>query len=320
MPPDEFHPENFPRAARHRCHLDVDPAITIPVLLARGASAGATLVVSANVHGDEYEGVRAIYEVFDELNPERMAGNLIAAPVLNPPAFWNGTRTSPLDGANLARVFPGDPEGAPSQRLAWHFGKSILARADFYLDLHSGGVQFRMPSMAGYPLQDARSRAAAELFGAPVIWGHATIAPGRTVSRANELGIPWLYTEARGAGRIHPEDLEMMKRGMRNLLRHLRILDTELEAAPLRMRLLGDGNTDEGLCSARDGFLIKQVEVLEAVTKGQPIGRLVDLTGVTTEEYRAPRDGVVGLVREFPVVRAKDVLFLMAELEKPGGE
>jgi predicted deacylase len=109
MPPDEFHPENFP--------------------LVRGASAGATLVVSANVHVDEYEGVRAIHEVFDELNPERMAGNPIAAPVLNPPAFWSGTRTSPLDGANLARVFPGDPEGCPSQRLAWHFGKSSVALA-----------------------------------------------------------------------------------------------------------------------------------------------------------------------------------------------
>src|SRR5262249_21942207 len=116
------------------------------------------------------------------------------------------------------------------------------------------GVQFRMPSMAGYPSHDARSRAAAELFGAPVIWGHPKVAPGRTVSLATELGIPWLYTEARGAGRIHPQDLEMMKRGIRNLLRHLQILDGELETAPLRMRLFGDGNTEVGLSAGRAGF------------------------------------------------------------------
>jgi predicted deacylase len=315
MQPDEFVPERFARGARHRCWLEVDTAVAVPVLLARGASAGPTLVVSANVHGDEYEGVRAIFEVFEELEPVRMAGDLLAVPVLNPPAFWNGTRTSPLDGANLARVFPGDPNGSPSMRLAWHFGQSILARADFYLDLHSGGVQFRMPSMAGYPSGDARSRAVAMVFGAPVIWGHPTLAPGRTVSLANDLGIPWLYTEARGAGRIHPEDLEMMKRGIRNLLRHLRILDGAMETAPLHMRLFGDGDTDEGLSAARAGFLINEVELLDRVAKGQRLGRLVDLTGVTQEEYWAPRDGIVALVREFPVARAGDILFLMAELE-----
>ena len=68
----------------------------------------------------------------------------------------------------------------------------------------------------GYPSADPRARAAAEIFGAPVIWGHPPpIDPGRTVSFAGDHGIPWLYTEARGAGRIHPEDLRMMTRGIR---------------------------------------------------------------------------------------------------------
>ena len=56
---------------------------------------------------------------------------------------------------------------------------------------------------------------------------------------------------------------------------------------------------------------------MKTQAKGQRLGRLVDLTGVTQEEYRAPRDGILGLVREFPVVRAGDILFLMAELEPP---
>jgi predicted deacylase len=40
-------------------------------------------------------------------------GQLIILPALNFPASQAGTRTSPIDGVNLNRAFPGDP-----QRLA----------------------------------------------------------------------------------------------------------------------------------------------------------------------------------------------------------
>ena len=75
------------------------------MLVVRGRLPGPTLVVSANVHGDEYEGVRAIFETFNSLDPGAMSGDLLAVPVVNVPAFWAGTRTSPLDDANLARIF-----------------------------------------------------------------------------------------------------------------------------------------------------------------------------------------------------------------------
>jgi len=115
-------------------------------------------------------------------------------------------------------------QGSPTQVLAFHLGHSIIARADFYLDLHSAGVKLLMPSMVGYDATDPRSREAAVIFGAPVVWGHPAIPPGRTISFAASRGIPWLYTEARGAGRIDAEDLAMFKRGVLNLLRYLHML------------------------------------------------------------------------------------------------
>jgi predicted deacylase len=60
--------------------------IEIPVLIARGAKPGKTLVVSAGVHGDEFEGVRAIFDTFRHIDTAAMSGNLIAVPVANPPA------------------------------------------------------------------------------------------------------------------------------------------------------------------------------------------------------------------------------------------
>ncbi len=310
-----FHPQNYAPGGKYRLPLPIDDVVSLPVLLIRGAQPGPTLVASANVHGDEYEGVRAIFELFEELDPSRMSGDWLAVPVVNPPAFWAGTRTSPLDGANLARVFPGDPHGTFSQRLAHTFAENIIAHGSFYLDLHSGGVKFRMPTMVGYAADDPRGKAAAEIFGATTIWGHPKLDPGRTISSAAAYNIPWLYTEARGAGRIHPEDLDMMKTGLRNLLHHLGILKGAPPLASIRYRLYGDGNTDKGMSATQPGFLMKHVDVLDEVAAGTVLGTLVDMAGNPLEQYRAPVAGVVGLVREFPVVAAEDPLFLIAQYE-----
>jgi predicted deacylase len=315
--PAKFDPPDFARGAVHRMTAVFGDSLSFPILLARGARPGPVLVVTANVHGDEYEGVRAILETFEALDPAAMSGDLLAVPVVNGPAFWAGTRTSPLDGANLARVFPGSATGSPSEQLAWHLSHAVIARADFYLDLHSGGVRFRMPSMAGFAADDRRARAAAEIFGAATIWGHPSpVDPGRTVSFASDRGIPWIYTEARGAGRIHPEDLEMMKRGIRNLLRHLGIVPGDLERVTVSTRLWGNGNTDSGLVATQAGFLLKFVEVLQPVAAGDLLGRLVSVSGEALEEYRAVVAGTVALVREFPVVQPGEVLFLLADLQE----
>ena len=297
----------------HRFQWPAGNGIELPVLLARGALPGKTLVTTAAVHGDEYEGTRAIFEVFESLDPATMSGDWIAVPAANPPAFWNGTRLSPLDGGNLARAFPGRPAGSPTERIAWHVGRDVIALADLYLDLHSGGVGWAMPSMAGYDAADARSSAAARAFGAEIIWGHPEIPPGRTVSFAKSCGIPFVYTEARGGGRIHAADLEMMKRGILNLLRHLGILPGAPETSTLRMHLFGEGDIHNGINAPGRGFFISDVELLDPVRPGDRLGRLLDLQGNLITEFRAATGGVVGLVREFPKVEKDDPLFLIAE-------
>jgi predicted deacylase len=231
--------------------------------------------------------------------------------VANPAAFWNGTRMSPVDGANLARVFPGHAGGSASEVLAYVLGEEIISLADFYLDLHSGGTGWTMPSMAGYDASDVRSRDAALQFGAPNVWGHPNTPPGRTVSYAKSKGIPFLYTEARGAARIHPDDLTMMKRGIRNLLRHLGIVEGAYEAVPLVHHLFGDSNIDESVVAPADGFFVPSVRILDRVGEGEVAGRLLAISGELTEAFRAPRAGIVGLVRDCPLVRAGDPLLLV---------
>ncbi|HWR13431.1 MAG TPA: succinylglutamate desuccinylase/aspartoacylase family protein [Terriglobales bacterium] len=290
--------------------------VVIPLLLVRGGRPGKTLVVTAGVHGDEFEGVRAIMETYDELDPNDMRGDVLAVPVANPPAFWNRTRTSPLDGSNLARSFPGTESGTPTQLIAFHLGRSIIARGDFYLDLHSAGIKLLMPSMVGFAAHDARACEAAKIFGAPVLWAHPSISPGRTISLSTSLHIPSLYTEARGAGRISPDDLKMFKRGIRNLLFHLSILEGSPEVLPIEHYLEGGGDIDASVSASHKGFFVPSVELLEEVRANQYVGKTVNLYGQEVEKFISPRDGVIGMIHALPVVQAGDSVFLITGKHK----
>lgn len=319
IPAASFHPSRYAPGRKHSLVLALGPEapeIALPLLLVRGSAPGKTLVVTAGVHGDEFEGVRAILDLYADLDPAGLAGTLIAVPVANPPAFWNGSRTSPIDGVNLARTFPGDKNGSPSQVIAFHVGESIIAHADFYLDLHSAGVKQLMPSMVGYDSNDPRSYEAALAFGAPVIWGHPIMKPGRTLSFAGSRGIPWLYTEAQGAGRIDPGDLLILKNGILGLLKHLRILPGSPTPRPVRHRLFGDGDIDSSISANQPGFLVPSVELLECVNVGQELGHTVDLHGQVVESFRSPRDGVVALIHVFPMLKPGESVFLITELVK----
>ena len=170
-----------------------------------GATTGPTMIVIAGVHGDEYEGIETIPRVFNALGPEVLNGTLVMIPVCNMPAYEAGLRSSPIDGLNLARVFPGDPEGTITQRLAYWVTEKLLKHADFLIDLHSGGIAYNIPTLAGYihdtgPLGQ-RSRAGAAAFGTSVLWGHPLpLPPGRSLSVATALNVPSIYTEAPGGG------------------------------------------------------------------------------------------------------------------------
>lgn len=323
-------PEDLAPAARHHRALRAGPLpdgslLSLPLLIAQGTAPGPTLALLAGVHGDEYEGIRAIPELLRELNLDRLRGRVLAVPICNVPAYWSATRCSPIDGHNLARVFPGNAEGTITERIAHVLTGQILARADFLIDLHSAGVQYSMPTMVGYHADDTplgrASTAAAHAFGCEVLWGHPPdpTATGRTISAAIQLGIPWLYTEAPGAGRTRPEDVACFKQGVINVMRHLGMLPGEPVLQPVRRHLFGSGNLDRPVLAGASGYFIADVELLEEVEAGQPLARILGAYGEVLEVLHAPRSGCVGMLRGLPMIHAGDGAALVTgQLEVPG--
>ena len=129
--------------------------IPIPLLVAKRGK-GPTVLLSGANHGDEYEGPIVITELIRELDPGEIQGRLILMPAINAPAVIAGRRTSPDDGLNLNRSFPGDPHGSMTQQIAAFMADEIYPRGDAFLDLHSGGSSLDLlPSAIIEPTEDA---------------------------------------------------------------------------------------------------------------------------------------------------------------------
>ncbi|MCH2209697.1 MAG: succinylglutamate desuccinylase/aspartoacylase family protein [Fuerstiella sp.] len=296
-----------------------DGTLSIPVLAVRGSHPGQTLVTTAGIHGDEYEGMEAIHRTFDALDPSSVSGTFVAVPAVTLPAYWMACRVNPLDGRNMARVFPGTTDGSASQRLAARLLDRVLRHASLYIDLHSAGRGSHWVTLCGYSdygSQVSTARAAARCFGAPFIWEHPhdPQTGGRTLSATNELGIPSLYTEARGGGHARPEDVDCYTRGLANLLQYLDIADLPVAGRPESYsptELCGSGNTDTALRVSRAGLAWMQVQPGDRIRAGQKIAYVRDLEGNIIEEVASPQDAFVVGVRAMPRVFAGDSLVIL---------
>ena len=238
-------------------------------------------------------------------------------PVVTLPAFWQATRANPVDGLNMARIFPGSASGSMSERLAALMLEKVFRHADLYIDLHSAGRNNAMMTLVGYAAlgrQAETARAAAECFGAPMIWEHPKVSPGRTLTETLKLEIPSLYTEARGGGRAHPDDVDCYTRGLANLLAFLEMAQlpaTGLEADYEPLRLCGDGDVDVSMKSQSSGLFFSGTRVGMRVREGELLGMIRDLDGTPLEEVRSPQDGVLVMIRTNPRIFAGEVLLVI---------
>lgn len=312
----EFELDDLPRAGKRTDWLDIAARDDggqwrLPLLTVIGADDGPTLLVLAGVHGDEYEGIAAIPQVYREIEPQHLRGRLIMAPVCNMPAYEAAQRSSPIDGHNLARVFPGDIGGTITKQIAAWLVEKLMRHADFLIDLHTGGLAHDLPLLIGYIHDEGdlgqASQRAATAFGAPVMWGHPLpTASGRSVATATSLGIPSIYTEAPGGSGCDPDVVACFRAGVINVMKHLGMISGELNQRRLTHHLVGDGNLDRVIHTSVDGFFQREASLLDPVQAGQRLGAVLDMTGKELARIKADQDGVIIMLRGLPRVQAGD--------------
>lgn len=311
-----------PAGRLSQCWIDVFDLpgwgmVAVPALIVRGQRPGSLLFTVAGVHGNEYEGMEAVRQMLDALDPARMHGDFVAILTANPFAYAGRTRGSPeaIDGLNLARIFPGDRAGAPTQRLAAALLELIertVGPEDLLLDLHSGTAEVAFATMAGYragtgPARD-RSEEAARHMGLPLLW-EIPDAPGPLNAETARRGIATVGTETTGRAGCRAEDVASYQQGLRNLMSYLGICPAW--DRPSRDNRSAHRTID--LHAPASGFLRMEATLLADVREGQRLGVIIDPFGEPLADIASPSCGSVWAVRETPHVDAGDLIFMLAE-------
>lgn len=312
----DFDPDSLPRGEKARLWLEVAPRADggrwrLPLLSVAGVSDGPTLLVLAGVHGDEYEGIITIPRLFQDIQPGGLRGRLLMIPVCNIPAYESARRASPIDGLNLARVFPGRRDGSITEQIAYWICERLLPQADFMIDLHTGGIAYELPLLVGYVHDESAygqaSLGAARAFGVPVLWGHPSPPPaGRSLSAAYDHGVPGIYTEAPGGSGIDAQVAASFLSGVFNVMKHLGMLNGEQSRQPLRHHLLGHGDLDSVLQTPVAGLFRREASLLDEVEGGQRLGVIQDEFGGILAEIVARQAGILIMLRGLPRVEPGD--------------
>ncbi len=295
--------------------------LPVPITVIRNGE-GPTLVLSAGVHGDEYEGQVALAELATELSPEHIRGRLILLPMVNLPAAKHGRRISPLDSGNLNRLYPGNPVGSPSEMIAHYHEEVILPLADYAVDLHSGGSSLHYPATLlrgpGHtPQEEAGLQILTEAFDLPYAWvfaeGGGQNSTARTaMGAANRKGVINVMAELGGGNAVTPGILSYTRRGLRRILNVLGMLPDYVPDASRGTRLLNAVGViysyDEGLFEPLKG-------IGDLVSEGETVAQLhhPDTPGSKPEHVQSAFSGVVLAMRAMARTNRGDALYQIAQ-------
>ena len=305
----------------HSVHRSAYGWIPIPIASVRNGDGPVVLLMAGN-HGDEFEGQVLVSSLIREIEPQWVQGQIIFLPMANFPAAAAGLRTSPLDSGNLNRSFPGDPQGTPTAAIADYIEHTLLARAQYLVDLHSGGTSllYDGANMLAIeprdPEEEERLKALLRAFGLPRAFLHRAN-PVHAASAARRQGAVSILTELGGGGAVQANLLRDARRGLLNLLNFIGLLNGPLvpDGPPAQTRFYSVSGSQHYVYAYDRGVYEPLVGLGEQVVAGQPAARIhfpdTPLREPVTAHFSAA--GLVVCKRVPAAVERGDCLFHLAE-------
>lgn len=295
--------------------------IPVPVAVCHSGS-GPTLLLTGGNHGDEYEGPIALMKLMRRLPSMAVNGRLIVIPGLNFPALLNATRTSPLDGGNLNRAFPGDRNGSLTEMIAHYVDTELFPLCDVAFDIHAGGASTNyLPTLLAAPPQDAvrrrEYRRLVEAIGAPRVLIMDLLGEDRTFGAAAERhGLHFLCGEFGGHATCNVEGLGIVEAGVERLMAAMGMIDfPAAELAPAAGRLVQVDGRRHYVFAPVGGVFEPAFRLGDTVHAGQAAGWVHDPRRPEQPpcEVRFAGDGFVICTRTLAQVEPGDCLAHLAQ-------
>ncbi len=287
--------------------------ITLTVQVKHGRQPGPTLLINGAVHGDEVNGVEIIRRVLRHSAIRRMAGTLIAVPIVNVYGFLTNVRYLP-DRRDLNRSFPGSPKGSLASRLAHLYMTEVVVKSTHGIDLHTAAIHRSNFPQIRCDLSNPDARAMAMSFGVPVVL-NAALREGSLRKAAINAGIPFLVYEAGEALRFDEVSIRAGVQGIIRVMGDLGMITQrrrdEAPANPVISRSSFWVRAPEG------GIFRARAKLGARVFAGNRLGTIASPFGDSEFPIECPHEGIVIGRNNLPNVNQGDGIFNIARVDDP---
>ncbi len=268
-----------------------------------------TVVVTANVHGDECTGVGAVLRLVNMLEAVLVRGAVHLYPTLNPEGLERRARKMPEDDQDLNRLFPGDPEGSPAERLVHALWTDLGTRQpDLVIDLHTDApdaipyaILDRALGLRGTPRTslEAQTRNVALASGLTVLheypddrYSRYRLDRSLTGAVLNRLHVPAVTVEAGPRLYLREDAVGAATDAVLGMLHALEMVAEPPPAHPSRVEG-GRWRRDSGPRASTTGILVSRARPGRLLARGEVIAEVRALSGTLVEELTAEARGFV---------------------------
>lgn len=273
-------------------------------------SEGPRVLVVGGTHGDEFEGQLATSCLIRRLPELPLTGTITVLPRHHPAACMAGTRRSPIDDADLNRLYTETKGRGASSVIANFVATHLLPEIDWLIDLHSGGAthEFVLSSNLQAKVgstEDRELRPALRAFGAPyaIIFndiGSDTMPHlGTLEGAARALGVKCVSSELGGSARLTRASNQTAEHGLLDLLSYIGVLERRPGyREPCEPRFLRLDHADHYCRAPVSGLVVPMVELGQSVEAGELVAQVFpnDPFGMEPLDVHAARSGVVAAI------------------------
>lgn len=272
--------------------IGVEGEIKLPVTIIHGEKKGKTILFTAGIHGGEYLGIMAVTLLAEALSPQNVTGRVIILHCCNPQAFFaHRPFVVPEDGKNLYTIFPGDPEGTLTEKVAHLIATAFVSVADFHVDVHCGDIPETLVSHACF-MDDSDPMVNHTSLEMAVASNSDYVLPFYGIEglshHACSQGVPSILIERGGSGLWSEEEAEVYLRQLRGILATCGFTTPKKPFNQPRMISMVSC-----LTAPKSGCWLPKVESGDQVRAGEELGVITDFFGKKLETIVATHDGVI---------------------------
>lgn len=262
--------------------------------------------IVTGIHGDELEGQYVCFELSRRIEEhlDKLTGIVDIYPAMNPLGIDSITRGIPAFDLDMNRLFPGNIDGNMTEYLAAEIMKDVSG-SDLVVDIHASNIYLtEIPQIRINELHEKTLVPLANKSNVDFVWVHgaSTVLESTFAYSLNSTGTPCLVVEMGVGMRITKEYGDQLVDGIFNLMKKLGIWSGKV--SKVRKPIVSKNPDDVSYLNASvGGLFIQKVSHLQQLKKGDLIGQIIDpLSGKVLDDVKAPIDGMLFTIREYPIV------------------